>query len=193
MVILRQDMLGYPCSRRQLLAALGQEYHLAANLPLNLRLAAQRVDDAELAAWLRGRAEEEEACCCEVTDDLTDLGAELPPAPLPATLRLMERVRELAYSDRPQRLLGLLQARDEAAAPWYLAEPVPRDDWRWRRCQAHWEQRRGGSLRQPAAAALGRLDAVRLRDVMDHAAALAGLYQQFLEAPLAAAIQSAAA
>lgn len=101
-----ETLNGQPLTRDQYVGLLGQLYHFSAAAQAHLRAVVDRIDDPALARWFARHAREENGHHRWAEQDLMDLGETLPP-PLPATLRLIRHIEEVAGGPKPYLLLGI--------------------------------------------------------------------------------------
>lgn len=100
------ELNGKRLTRRQYVGLLGQLYHFSAAAQTHLRRVFNRIDDPALSRWFVQHAREENGHHRWAEQDLKDLGEAIPP-PLPATLRLIRRIEEVAAGPRPYLVLGI--------------------------------------------------------------------------------------
>ena len=99
-------------NQAQYVGWLGQQYHVATQMPDSLRLAADHVRDQALALWLRRCAAHEQGFDRLIRQDLDTLHATIL-APTAKTRLLLEGGRLIAASDRAYRILGLVAFWDQ--------------------------------------------------------------------------------
>jgi hypothetical protein len=97
---------GNRLTRRQYVGLLGQLYHFSAAAQRHLRQVFNRIDDPALSQWFVQHAREENGHHRWAEQDLKDLGEEIP-FPLPATLRLIRHIGEVAGGPKPYLVLGI--------------------------------------------------------------------------------------
>ena len=97
---------GKRMTRQQYVGLLGQLYHFSAAAQAHLRQVIDRIDDPALSQWFKQHAREENGHHRWAEQDLRDLGAAIP-LPLPATLRLIRRIGEVAAGPKPYLVLGI--------------------------------------------------------------------------------------
>lgn len=97
---------GRRLTRLEYVGLLGQLYHFSAAAQVHLRQVIDRVDDPALSRWFVHHAREENGHHRWAEQDLRDLG-EIIPLPLPATLRLIRHMEEVARGPRPYLVLGI--------------------------------------------------------------------------------------
>ena len=97
---------GRRLTRREYVGLLGQLYHFSAAAQVHLRQVIDRVDDPALSRWFVQHAREENGHHRWAEQDLRDLGQKIP-LPLPATLRLIRHMEEVAGGPRPYLVLGI--------------------------------------------------------------------------------------
>jgi len=97
---------GNRLTRQQYVGLLGQLYHFSAAAQRHLRQVFNRIDDPALSRWFVQHAREENGHHRWAELDLRDLGEAIPP-PLPATLRVIRRIGEIAGGPKPYLVLGI--------------------------------------------------------------------------------------
>ena len=97
---------GRRLTRREYVGLLGQLYYFSAAAQVHLRQVIDRIDDPALSRWFVHHAAEERGHHRWAEQDLRDLG-EAIPLPLPATVRLMAHMDEVASGPRPYLVLGI--------------------------------------------------------------------------------------
>jgi hypothetical protein len=102
----QETLNGQPLTRDQYVGLLGQLYHFSAAAQSHLRAVVDRIDDPALSRWFAKHAREEYGHHRWAEQDLTELGEAVPSA-LPATLRLIRHIEEIAGGPKPYLLLGI--------------------------------------------------------------------------------------
>jgi hypothetical protein len=106
-----ETLNGRQLTRIQYIGLLGQLYHFSAAAQSHLRAVVARIDDPALSRWFTQHAREENGHHRWAEQDLRELG-EAVPRPLPATLRLIRHIKEVAGGAKPYLVLGISQVAE---------------------------------------------------------------------------------
>jgi hypothetical protein len=102
----QETLNGRQLTRDQYIRLLGQLYHFSAAAQAHLRAVVDRIDDPALSRWFAKHAREENGHHRWAEQDLRDLG-ETVSLPLPATLRLLRHIEQVAGGPKPYLVLGI--------------------------------------------------------------------------------------
>jgi Iron-containing redox enzyme len=120
-----ETLNGQPLTREQYVGLLGQLYHFSAAAQSHLRAVVDRIDDPALSRWFAKHAREETGHHRWAELDLKELGEAVPP-PLPATLRLIRHIEQVADGPKPYLVLGISHVAENLSPMLDPTELLPK-------------------------------------------------------------------